>query len=372
MFWRIKQMRIGIITYHSAKNYGAILQCFALQSVLSQSGKFDVKVIDYTPSAFYNYFPNPKKLWEIPSNKTKLFYLLKWVLRKDQTEKEARKYEKLSHFIESRLPLTRKLQKNDLAALNDEFDVFLTGSDQVWSLEMTDRDTAFLLDFAEKKKISYAASAKLSSLTSEDVGLIKKYLSSFSHVSVRESDVCKLLNDIGIPAECDIDPTFLLDRPQWEKLIGNTSSELSDYVLVYYVNAPVNLVAKAFAYADRNGLKVVSLNRLKTSRDYYDFSDASIEEFIYLCKNAKCVFTTSFHGFAFSIIYNTNFFFETPDNSRNNNKRLLDLAEKLGVDGQDINKNANLELNIRWNQVNTKLQELRSNSIHRLLDYINN
>ena len=365
-------MRVGILTYHSAKNYGAILQCFALQNVLSRNDEFDVKVINYTPNVFNSYFPNPKKLWEIKSNKIKLYYFLKWILRKEQTEKESRKYEKLSSFINSKLLLTRELQKEDLPKLNDEFDVFVTGSDQVWNFEMIDRDTAFLLDFTGKKKISYAASTKLSALTDRDVYLLKKYLPSFSHVSVREEDVCKYLNDIGIYSKCDIDPTMLLERSDWEKLIENTSTELSNFVLIYYVNAPEKLVEKAIEYADKKGLRVVSLNRLKTSYDYFDFSDASIEEFVWLIKNAKCVFTTSFHGLVFSIIFNTYFFFETPEHSRNNNQRLLSLAKKLDVKGQSLQENDYCELNICWEKVNIKVQQLREKSIYRLYRYINN
>lgn len=363
-------MNIGIITYHTAKNYGAILQCYALQYVLSNNLKYNAKVINYTPSVFGNYFPNPKKFWNIKSNKMKIFYLLKWIFRKNQTEKETSKFEKLSSFINNRLNLTTEIHKDNLPSLNDEFDIFVTGSDQVWNLEMTERDTAFLLDFAKKKKISYAASAKLSSLTRQDIELLKKHLPTFSHVSVREEDVCNYLKSIGINAECDIDPTLLLERSNWEQLIENTSIDLSNFVLIYYVNAPDCLVKKAFEYAQTNGLKVVSLNRLNTSLDYYDYSDASIEEFIVLIKKANCVFTTSFHGFAFSIIFNSDFFFETPNNSKNNNQRLLHLSAQLGVEKQCIQFNENLKINIQWEKVNNILQELRKDSIQRLYNYI--
>ena len=366
-------MKIGIITYHAAKNYGAILQCCALQNILSRNPACDdVRVIHYTPEVFNTYFPNPRKLWEIKSAKTKLFYLLKWLLRKDQTEKESRKFEKLESFINTKLNLTRELGKTDLAELNDEFDVFVTGSDQVWNLEMTDRDTAFLLDFAKKKKISYAASTKLSALTESDVNLLKTHLPSFSHISVREEDVCQYLTGMGMNAQCDVDPTLLAERSMWDELIQETNPGLSDYVLIYYVNKPDKLVEKAFEYAQERGLRVISLNRLKTSHEYLDFSDASIEEFIYLIKNAACVFTTSFHGFAFSITYNTNFFFEVPENSANNNQRLLDLARKLGVEGQSLESNISLETDISWDTVNTNLKALRDASIRRLYGYILN
>lgn len=363
-------MRVGILTYHAAINYGAILQCYALQNILSQDDSCDVKVINYTPAVFNNYFPNPKKFWKTKSIKTKLFYLAKWILRRDQTKKESTKYEKLVSFINSKLKLTKPLHKEELQLLNKDFDVFITGSDQVWNLEMTNRDTAFLLDFAQKKKISYAASTKISALTDNDVDCMKKILPSFSHISVREEDVCEYLNKMGLHAECDIDPTLLMDRSEWENLINNVTTKLHDYILVYHVNAPEKMVDKAFEYAQRNGLKVVSLNRLNTKYDYYDYSDASIEEFLYLIKNANCVFTTSFHGLVFSIIFNTNFFFEIPDNSQNNNQRLLNLARKLGVEKQSLQEGHQLKIDINWDTVNEKLKKLRDCSIQRLNNYI--
>lgn len=365
-------MKIGIVTYHSAKNYGAILQCYALQNVLDQCAKYDVHVVNYTPNVFYDYFPNPRKICDIKSNKTKLFYLMKWIFRKNQTEKESQKYDKLSSFINSKLFLTKEVQREELKNLNDEFDIFIAGSDQIWNLEMTNRDTTFLLDFTNNKKISYAASTKISKLNSKDIELLKKHLRSFSHISVRETDACEYFNNIGIKAECDLDPTLLLERSNWEDLIKQTTLDKSNYVLIYYVNAPDQLIIKAFDFAKKNGLKVVSLNRLNSSFDYCDYSNASIEEFILLIKNANCVFTTSFHGFVFSIIFNKNFFFETPNNSKNNNQRLLDLAMKLGVESQSLQSNNSFELNIQWEFVNNILNKLRKESIKRLYNYIDN
>ena len=363
-------MRLAILTYHSVKNYGAILQCYALKNVLSEFG--DVEVINYTPPLFDDYFPNPQKILQITSNKRKLLYLIKWIVRRDQMEKESRKYKKLENFIKTKLISTERLERSKLAGLNDRFDVFVAGSDQIWNFEMNGWDTSFLLDFANKKKISYAASAKLSALTDADIPRLLNALHSFAHISVREDDVCSFLRSNGLPAECDLDPTLLLNRATWEILLSKTAIGLSNYILIYYVNAPDILVSKAFEYAHRKKLKVVSLNRLKIHDDYCDFSDASIEEFMYLIRNATCVFTTSFHGMAFSTVFNTNFFYEVPDNSTNNNQRLISLARKLGLEAQALCGESSCETNISWPEVNQKLEALRKQSLQNLYNYLIN
>ena len=133
------------------------------------------------------------------------------------------------------------------------------------------------------------------------------------------------------------------------------------------MNQPVELVVKACEYAYNHNLKIVSLNKLNKCKDYYDYSFASIEDFLNLVKNAEVVFTTSFHGMAFSINFHRNFYFEVPQNSYNNNERLLDLATKLNLKDRNISLGLN-EKSIEWEEKDDILDKL----IRESLEYLDN
>ena len=362
--------KIGIITFHNAINYGAILQCYALQSVLTKKG-YNVKVINYTPEFIKRVFPNPSKITKIPTLKKKVYYLVKWILRPKQTLQETRKYDKLNEFIKLNLNLTKEISLDQLSNVSKNFDVCISGSDQIWDLNMTENDESYFLNFADEhtKKISYAASMKLSNLNDSQKNNVINLTRKYSYVSVREKDVQEFLINNNISSYCDVDPTMLLSKHDWEKCILSCKEVTNKkYVLLYYVNEPEKLIQKAFEYANKNDLCVISLNRIDKFGKYILKSDASIEEFLWLIKNADCVFTTSFHGMAFSTIFNINFFYEIPENSSNNNQRLSYLANNLSLQGQNINSLINK--NIDWDYVNDKLEILRRESLNRLLNEI--
>ena len=106
----------------------------------------------------------------------------------------------------------------------------------------------------------------------------------------------------------------------------------------------------------------------KEKRHYKDISHASIEEFLSLVFNASTVFTTSFHGMAFSIVFEKEFYFEVPQSSYNNNARLINLANKLGLESRNISLNR--ETAVDWNSVKQKLNSEREKSKLFLKKYI--
>ena len=137
--------------------------------------------------------------------------------------------------------------------------------------------------------------------------------------------------------------------------------------MIYLVQEPTNLLNEAIKFAKENNYKIYSLNKLKTKEKYHDVSDASLEDFLYLIKNAKCVFTTSFHGLSLSINMNTNLYYELSHKPINNNARLIDLCSSLGLSNREVGETINNE-DIDWNDVNHKLDLLRNESIKYLKD----
>lgn len=361
---------IAILTFHRALNYGAILQSYALMTVIQQFAGVEVKIIDYNAEKFKLQYINPKDISALPSLKRKIKRIVRWIVRYGSTKKESKKFFALEQFIENNLLLTERLNAEELPGLNNTTDIFVVGSDQVWSARLTGYDEAYFLNFVseEKKKTSYAASLKIADdEKAED--LIKKYLPSFDAISVREQNAAIYLKDkFDIDSVCVLDPTFLLKRDRWIDLIKDKYTEpLSGYVLIYLVSQQEKLLDYAFDYAKTHGLEIVSLTHLNGRRGYKDLSDSSIEQFLGLINDAECVFTTSFHGLALSINLHIDFYFETPQSSTNNNDRLLDITQKLGLSERNV-ANGLSDNQIDWEAVESKLNMLRKES----MDFLKN
>ena len=353
-----KLKKVAILTFHNAVNYGAILQCYALQSFLEQQLGCSVDILDYQPTYFRKVFFDPMKPRQAYGFKNKGKAFAKCVLLNGEMRSLSRKHRELLRFMRERLHLCPME-----TGQSNPHEYYITGSDQIWNLELLKNDTTYLLDFVwHGKKISYAASFKISDVDDIARNAYQKYLPGFDSISVRESDLQAYLRDsFQIQADCVLDPTLLIGSEFWKSEVQGAPVVSEKYLLLYYVNIPQQLVEKAFAFAGERGLKVVSLNTLRGITDYLDYSRASIEEFLNLIANAETVFTTSFHGMAFSILFQREFYYEVPDNSYNNNARLEDLAEKLELRMQNLAHTVYGD--IAWTTVETKLSKYRSASM---------
>lgn len=349
--------RVAIITFHNAINYGAILQCYALQNYIERKFNCKVDILDYQPRYFQKVFFDPMKPWTAYGIKNKIKAVAKCILLRTEMKNLSRKHKELHRFIRDKLHLCPmgKAKKNS-------YDVYIAGSDQIWNLELLGNDTTYLLDFVQTgKKISYAASFKISDVDSYAAKAYEKYLSSFDHISVRESDLQKYLkSQLDINATCVLDPTLLINSQFWQAETSSKPLILDKYLLLYYVNPPEHLIERAFSYAETHNLVIVSLNTLRGKKGYVNCSGATIEEFLNLISHAEVVFTTSFHGMAFSIIFEREFYYEVPKSSYNNNNRLEDLAEKLGLEMQNL-AHTNYE-KIIWDTVKRRMLEYRMTS----------
>lgn len=344
-------MKVCILTFHNAMNYGAVLQCYALQEYIKEKfPSYEVSVLDYTPVYFKKVFFDPMKPLSAYGIKNKAKAIIKYFIRHSEMADISEKNRRLTEFIHKRLKLTTE----------QNHDIYIAGSDQIWNLELIENDTSYLLDFVgNAKRVSYAASLKISDVDEFAVAAYKKYLPGFDHISVRETGLVDYLNNnYGVNSVSVLDPTLLADKKIWHDISGVTPIVNEKYLLIYYVNMPQKLVDRAFGYAKEKGLKIVSLNKLKNVSDpYIDYSKASAEDFLNLIKNASAIFTTSFHGMAFSVIFEKEFFYEVPPRSYNNNDRLTDLSAKLGLESRNIYSEIK---DIDWEDVTARLDRHRS------------
>ena len=297
-------MEIGIITMHKVLNFGSALQAYALQRVLDNNG-YDSEIIDYDfppRSPFLDRFNTTVRFW-IYQLRTGTFF-----------EKSKKRYFATFYKRFFRLSLNR-YNKHTITKVNDIYDAFVTGSDQVWNPTWIKDDTTFLLSFAadDKPKCSYASSFAISNIPDAYKSVYKRYLCRYRRIAVREKSGVDIVRSlIGVEPELVLDPTLLLTDNDYHKLSSQSCLRIDEpYVLVYMLTYMYNpfpdvngIVRKVH---ERVGGKVVYLGSGKFSaycKDCICVENLGPCEFISLIENASFVITSSFHGTAFASIFN--------------------------------------------------------------------
>ena len=310
-------MKIGILTLHSQLNYGAILQCLALQSVLQELGH-NVFILDRWLQT------DNRSLWEDYHKITR-----KNVLRLIGglgTGKRWKRIKKTNDFIEEFLNLTpyHFVHWDDFDVNQLDFDLIIVGSDQVWN-SMGDLDI-YLVDKEEIKipLISYAASIGNSDFSEEQLLLLKRKLKEFQAISVREDSAKKFLQDIGIVSERVLDPVFLMDKAMWQKKVKLTPKS-ENKLVCYFMESDIDkyfiplidfseknkcdieIFVNSYCFRVKKTISsfIKSLRlrlKLKRSRVSIRF-EANPLTFVQSFFEAKYVLTDSFHGTAFATIF---------------------------------------------------------------------
>lgn len=202
-------MKIGILTFHSQLNYGGVLQCWALQTVLEQLGH-EVVVVDREFEHQIRSYMGVFKGWGVK-------HWVKFVvglLRRSPGYLRVLRYLRTVHFARSKLHLTPysfKYWKN--APSNLGIDLIVVGSDQVWNAVWNDLDVYTLKNAPDVPAIGYAISLGMTSLPSDSIQMYAVAAKRFSSISVRETESILLLQSVGIKSTHVSDPTLLVSYP---------------------------------------------------------------------------------------------------------------------------------------------------------------
>ncbi len=370
-------MNCGILTFHRAYNYGAVLQCYALTRKLRSLG-CNCQVIDYWPQYFQNeYYVQRPFRWTHPPVKTWIRHIrVSKILRSRNSGFES--------FLQNNIPMTQKTYRSvkELGEDTLEFDCFLTGSDQVWNDACAKMDPVFFLDFpgiGEKKKYSYAASFGFPQIPEGKREIYQKCLTGYCAYCVREDAGARILKDLlGVESMVCCDPTLLLTRQQWDE-IASAGTEDSPYILVYYVTRTEKLLAAAAQLAKEKNCKVIALpcnmdiDVLRGNREKaYGFDarpDASPEEFLRLFRDATYVLTNSFHGTVFSILYHKSFAVQIELENGKHNQRAESLLQVTGLEDCILGDGKKISFQLPdWETVEQNLTQLRRQAESYLLD----
>ena len=255
-----------------------------------------------------------------------------------------------------------------------DYDVFVTGSDQVWNPSAQSSIEPYFLTFAPEgaKKISYAASFGVSEIGLNLQERYKKYLSKYDYISVRERNACDIVKQlVDKDAEWVLDPTLLLNKDEWLKVAKQYVNIPERSVLVYTLFDSPAIFNLAKRIAHEKGISVLRI----TKRAYFvsridgirNISDAGPAEFISLIAGADYVVTDSFHGTAFSVNLGIPFSVVVSSKKKNNSRMvsLLDvvgLGKHLITDDCDI-ESVEYEVSIDIKVVNQTVEAARNKSI---------
>lgn len=327
-------MKLGILTFHSAHNYGAVLQAYGLQEYLRGKGH-EAYVIDYRPDYITrNYPPHGTAFWKSRNLWHCAMGLFNYVVHKDL---RLARWHGFRRFYTERLRLHPYHEGMDF----HEFDAVLVGSDQVWSPAHTGGgfEPLFFGEGFSCKVIPYAPSCTSLTLSEADKQYLSARLDAMTAVSVREGkmrDVLQPLTRKDITVV--VDPSLLAGRECFDR-IAVAPNTRRPYVLVYEINAHPEVYRMAKAMARSIGGDVIEL--VNGMRHYHRRSmreAASPEEFVGYIRHAACVITTSFHGTAFSIMFHTPFYTVMQHTAADN--RMANLLTALGLDDRMIDMNA--------------------------------
>lgn len=288
------EISLAKLTLDGYNNYGKLLQNYALQQVLRRYAA-RVDTIWVQPD---NFMP---RCWWHWSWKQPIKYVLDWKNFRSDIRSEAIGYEmarqtKMRDFADRYISYRRDVQ--DFSRVADEYDAFVVGSDQVWNPIFAPED-AYYLGFApERKRLSYAASISIPEIPENKREWFIRGIKGMHGLSVREQAGADLIRELtGREAEVHVDPTMLLTADEWravERVPAWYHGE--DYVLTYFLGTRPPEVDEITA---ATGLRVVNLLDLS---DYVTYT-TGVDEFIWAIEHASLVYTDSFHGTVFSILF---------------------------------------------------------------------
>lgn len=364
-------MKIDIITLHNVKNYGSVLQSYATQKIFEDKG-FDVEFINYYRENLIdeNILKDNLKNSSFFS-KNFLTRFLGRIFLPGTINKQIKVF---NQFLKKYIKVTDQKYYTFEQLKNNvpKADLYCTGSDQMWNAEWNNGiERAFYLDFLpeESKRFAFSTSFGRESIENDEENKIYPMLKKYMAISVREKSGKKILDDMGIKNSVHLlDPTFMLTKEEWNKLI-QTSINLKNkdfkYILVYQLNMKnkefdeyVRVLSKEkklpVIRVSINNYQKFKYGKLESTPDVLDFLD-------YFMK-AEYIVTDSFHGTAFSINFNKKFICVFPKKFSERLNSILQLTNLKTRQFTDVTKISDIDNPIDYNKVNDILNKERNNA----------
>lgn len=342
-------MKIGILTFHNADNYGAVLQCYALQKSISENfPEHKVFIVNHKNNLIesaYAVFPFAwDKTRSLIGNILTLFSVCAMIPARRKARKE--------FFV-------FRAENFNLGDANlSDYDIVIFGSDQIWNTRLIGSDRTFFGSDYNGIKIAYGASDGGELLIEENV---KLDLKGFKSISCRESSFSeRLKREADIIAKTVCDPVFLLSENQWKK--KSLLPKENGYVLVFKIQQNENLDSVAKSIGEKLNKKIIQIFYACSVKQFFIASGKkritiSPKQFVGYFANAAFVLTTSFHGTAFSIVFEKPFYTLCMAKGK---ERVIDLLNRIGLRDRyimQVNNNQTLSEDIYTEAVKQKIAD---------------
>ena len=369
--------KVGIITLYRGYNYGTSLQAYALKKAIRDLG-YDTEILWTNENTHAGRDIRVEKIVRMAAR-----MLVHPELRKNTIQGYKKSLgtpidehikEKFKDFEENELSVKGfSMQGLRKFARDAQTVAVVCGSDQIWSAAGANVEPLYYLRFVPvDKRVAYAPSFGASKVPAYNQKLIKKYIAEIPNVSVREKQGIKIVYDLTkreVPVV--LDPTLLVDWNQWEK------AKKSDYFLLYFLSEPSeSIINKITAVAKSKKCKVIALPYrfgVYSIINAIEYSNAGPKEFVELIRNAKCVYTDSFHGTIFSINLNVPFWTIARNYCNGiveQSSRITSILETFKLSGQYICNGAENKLSeiplLDFEEINLIRKEQKEKS----LDYL--
>lgn len=344
-------MKVGILTFPNSPSFGASLQMCGLYQALTTLG-VDAEIINYK-----NTFMTEKKHIASHSNNA-----LKNAILSVMDLPGKYKFQKFEQKLKI-YPGRTVCETDDLQELAQRYDYLICGSDQVWNPNITGSDLNYFFSFCPDngKKISYAASFGLSELTPAYKEKVKKELSLFRSISVREERGAELVAELtGMPCDIVLDPSMLIPQSEWKSYEKKVHGLPAHYIARFIFNHDETVEQKIIELSKKTHLPVVTIGGSILSKFKKGLYTGPLgpNEWLYVLDNADYVVTDSFHGAAFSVIFHKDLLVSLASST---NSRLITLVDTFGLNDRIMSGNMH-EGTINYDLVQKTMDEKKEES----------
>lgn len=327
--------KIGILTYHFKDNFGALLQCYALQEYLMSIG-YDAEVINFKPKKH----PITQLASLIKNQLIYIFRNFKFAHLSIYVKQFTALYSqtiKFNQFRKNHLNISELFDANKKNHDLNSYDYVITGSDQIWNSIDGYYNAYFLIPFTSfnGKRFSYAACRGIKEVNKKDVSFLKIALENYNWVGVRDNQTQEFVetNSDQI-ADVVCDPSMLIC---YKDLINITCPLNFKYIFVYVLGKEIDgghLKVIQSIKSKVGNIKVVVAYLTFKNPNYFPWADVHLYdsspiEWMNLIKHSEYFYTDSFHGVLFASKFERNFLAFYAE--KNRASRLLDIADRLDI-----------------------------------------